>query len=88
MYTTKKEIDKWIKLLNSEQVEMLRLDNYLDKIYDEDLDGCERFRGGKINHWNLWFQKHSLSTPRMGKQNGREVDLLINDDVEGNFESE
>ena len=38
MYKTKKEIEKWIKLFNPEQVERLRADNYLDYIDDEDLD--------------------------------------------------
>ena len=46
MYKTKKEIEKWIKAFNPEQVERMRADNYLDHIDEEDLHGSERFRGG------------------------------------------
>ena len=53
MYKTKKEIEKWIKSFNSEQVLRLRLDNYLDYIDDKDLDGCERFIGG--GNWSVEF---------------------------------
>ena len=44
MYKTKKEIEKWSKACNTEHVERMRVDNYLDYIDNEDLDGCERFR--------------------------------------------
>ena len=51
MYKTKKEIEKWIKAFNPEQVERMRVDNYLDHIDDEDLNGSEGFRGGE--NWSV-----------------------------------
>ena len=36
MYKTKKEIEKWIKAFNPEQVERMRADNFMDH-----LDGYE-----------------------------------------------
>ena len=46
MYKTKKEIENWIGSFNSEQVEMMKADNYFDHIDDNDSDGFERFRFG------------------------------------------
>ena len=46
MYKTKKEIEKWIKAFNPEQVERMRTDNYLDHIDEGDLNGSARFRSG------------------------------------------
>ena len=46
MYKTKKEIEKWIKAFNPEQVKRMRADNYLDYIDEGDLNGSARFRGG------------------------------------------
>ncbi len=51
MYKTKKEIEDWIKKFNPAQIERMRADNYLDHIDDDDLDGCERFRGG--GNWSV-----------------------------------
>ena len=51
MYKTKKEIEKWIKAFNPEQVERMRADNYLDHIDEGDLNGSERFRGG--GNWSV-----------------------------------
>tara|TARA_Y100001968_G_C18701446_1_gene411441 strand:+ start:70 stop:240 length:171 start_codon:yes stop_codon:yes gene_type:complete len=51
MYKTKKEIKKWIKAFNPEQVERMREDNYWDDIDDEDLDGFKRFKGG--GNWSV-----------------------------------
>ena len=39
MYKTKKEIEKWIKAFNQEQVERMKADNYMDYIDEEDLNG-------------------------------------------------
>ena len=51
MYKTKKEIEKWIKAFNPEQVERMRADNYLDHIDEGDLKGNKRFRGGR--NWSI-----------------------------------
>tara|TARA_B100001250_G_C19102695_1_gene487573 strand:+ start:279 stop:494 length:216 start_codon:yes stop_codon:yes gene_type:complete len=51
MNKTKKEIENWIKAFNSEQVERMSADNYLDLIEDDDLNGFERFRGG--GNWSV-----------------------------------
>ena len=89
MYKPKKEIEKWIKSFNLEQVERLRSDNYLDHIDDEDLDGCERFRGGGNCSVELVVPKTLLDLlPEWESRNWWKVDFLINDDGEGIFESE
>ncbi len=89
MYKTKKEIENWIKEFNLEQVERLRADNYLDHIDDEDLDGCERFRGGGNWTVELVVPKALLDLlPEWESRNWWKVDLLINDYGEGIFESE
>ena len=51
MYKTKKEIEKWIKAFNSEQVERMRADNYLDQIDEGDLNGSARVRCG--GNWSV-----------------------------------
>jgi len=89
MYKTKKEIEKWIKSFNLEQVERLRADNYLDHIDDEDLDGCERFRGGGNWTVEIVVPKALLDLlPEWESRNWWKVDLLVNDYGEGIFESE
>ncbi len=58
MYKTIQEIQKRIKAFNLEQVERMRGDNYLDHKDKDDLNGCERFRGGG----NVSRTSRSLST--------------------------
>ena len=89
MYKTKKEIEKWIRSFNREQVERLKADNYLDHIHDKDLDGFERFRRG--GNWSVelvvpWALLDLL--PEWESRNWWEVNLLMNDYGEGIFESE
>ena len=89
MYKSKKEIEKWIKSFNSEQVERMRADNYLDHIDDGDLNGCQRFRVS--GHWSVELvvpQALLDLLPEWESKNWWEADLLINDDGEGIFESE
>ena len=67
MYKTKKEIEKWIKAFNPEQVERMRADNYLDHINEEGLHGSERFRGGGNWSVELFFPKTLLDLILNGK---------------------
>ena len=60
MYKTKNEIEKWLKAFNSEQVERIMADNYLDYIDENDLDGFERFRDNGAWPLNLLLHKHYL----------------------------
>ena len=89
MYKTKKEIEDWIKTFNSEQVERMRADNYVDHIEDKDLNGSERFRCG--GNWSVELvvpQALLDLLPDWESQNWWEVGIVINDQGEGVFESE
>ena len=89
MYKTKKEIEDWIKNFNPEQVERMRADNYLDSIDEKDLHGSERFRGG--GNWSVELvapQALLDLLPEWERKNWWEVDVVMNDNGEGIFESE
>ena len=89
MYKTKKEIEKWIKAFNPEQVERMRADNYLDHIDEEDLHGSERFRDG--GNWSVELvapQALLDLLPEWESKNWWEVGVVIDEDDEGIFESE
>ena len=89
MYKTKKEIEKWIKAFNPEQVERMRADNYLDHIDEGDLNGSERFRGG--GNWSVELvvpQALLDLLPEWESENWWEVDVVMDEDGEGIFESE
>ena len=89
MYKTKKEIEKWIKAFNPEQVERMRADNYLDHIDEGDLNGSERFRSS--GHWSveLVVPKALLDLlPKWESDNWWELAVVMNDKCEGVFESE
>ena len=89
MYKTKKEIEKWIKAFNPEQVERMRADNYLDHIDEADLHGCERFRGGGNWSVELVAPKALLDfLPEWESKNWWEVGVVMDEDGEGVFESE
>ena len=89
MYKTKKEIEKWIKAFNPEQVERMRADNYLDHIDAVDLNGSERFRGG--GNWSVELvvpQALLDLLPEWESENWWEVGVVMDEDGEGIFESE
>ena len=89
MYKTKKEIEKWIKAFNPEQVERMRADNYLDHIDAGDLNGSERFRGG--GNWSVELvvpQALLDLLPEWESKNWWEVGVVMDEDGEGIFESE
>jgi len=89
MYKTKKEIEKWIKAFNPEQVERMRADNYLDHIDEGDLNGSERFRGG--GNWSVELvvpQALLDLLPEWESENWWEVGVVMDEDGEGIFESE
>ena len=89
MYKTKKEIEKWIKAFNPEQVERMRADNYLDHIDEEDLHGSERFRDG--GNWSVELvapQALLDLLPEWESNNWWEVGVVMDEDGEGIFESE
>ena len=89
MYKTKKEIEKWIKAFNPEQVERMRADNYLDHIDEEDLHGSERFRDG--GNWSVELiapQALLDLLPEWESNNWWEVGVVMDQDGEGIFESE
>ncbi len=89
MYKTKKEIEKWIKAFNPEQVERMRADNYLDHIDEGDLNGSERFRGG--GNWSVELvapQALLDLLPEWESENWWEVSVVMDEDGEGIFESE
>ncbi len=89
MYKTKKEIEKWIKAFNSEQVERMRADNYLDHIDEEDLHRSERFRDG--GNWSVELlapQALLDLLPEWESKNWWEVSVVMDEDGEGIFESE
>ena len=89
MKKTKKEIEKWIKAFNSEQVERMRADNYLDHIDEEDLYGNERFRGGGNWSVELLVPKTLLALlPELESDNWWEVGFVVDDEGQGVFESE
>tara|TARA_B100000579_G_C22483987_1_gene689298 strand:+ start:467 stop:694 length:228 start_codon:yes stop_codon:yes gene_type:complete len=61
----------------------------LDHIDDDDLDGYERFRGGGNWSVELVGPKAILALlPEWESRNWWKVDLIMNDDGEGIFESE
>ena len=89
MYKTKKEIEKWIKAFNPEQVERMRADNYLDHIDEGDLNGSERFRGG--GNWSVELIVPQVLLdllPEWESKNWWKVGVVIVDNSEGIFESE
>ena len=89
MYKTNKEIEKWIKAFNHEQVERMRADNYLDHIDEEDLHGSERFRGS--GNWSVELvapQAVLDLLPEWESKNWWEVGVVMDEDGEGVFESE
>ena len=89
MYQTKKEIEKWIKAFNPEQVERMRADNYLDHIDEEDLHGSERFRDG--GNWSVELvapQALLDLLPEWESENWWKVGVVMDEDGEGIFESE
>ena len=89
MYKTTKEIEKWIKAFNPEQVERMRADNYLDHIDAGDLNGSERFRGG--GNWSVELvapQALLDLLPEWESKNWWEVGVVMDEDGEGIFESE
>ena len=89
MYKTTKEIEKWIKAFNPEQVERMRADNYLDHIDEGDLNGSERFRGG--GNWSVELvvpQALLDLLPEWESENWWEVGVVMDEDGEGIFESE
>ena len=89
MYKTKKEIEKWIKAFNPEQVERMRADNYLDHIDAGDLHGNERFRGG--GNWSVELvapQALLDLLPEWESENWWKVGVVMDEDGEGIFESE
>ena len=89
MYKTKKEIEKWIKAFNPEQVERMRADNYLDHIDEGDLNGSERFRGG--GNWSVELvvpQALLDLLPEWESENWWKVGVVMDEDGEGVFESE
>ena len=89
MYKTIKEIQTWIKAFNSEQVERMRADNYLDEIDDDDLNGKNRFKDG--GEWSLELiapQAMLDLLPEWESKNWWEVGVVIDEDGEGVFESE
>ena len=89
MYKTKKEIEKWIKAFNPEQVERMRADNYLDHIDEKDLHGSERFRDG--GNWSVELvapQALLDLLPEWESENWWKVGVVMDEDGEGIFESE
>ena len=89
MYKTKNEIEKWIKIFNPEQVERMRADNYLDHIDDEDLNGCERFKGA--GEWSVELvapQALLDLLPKWESKNWWEVGIVIDEYGDGVFASE
>ncbi len=89
MYKIKKEIEKWIKAFNPEQVERMRADNYLDHIDEGDLNGSERFRRG--GNWSVELvvpQALLDLLPEWESKNWWEVGVVMDEDGEGIFESE
>ena len=88
MYKTKKEIEKWIKAFNPEQVERMRADNYLDHIDEKDLHGSARFRDG--GNWSVELvapQALLNLLPKWESKNWWEVGVVMDEDGEGIFES-
>ena len=80
MYKTKKEIEKWIKAFNAEQVERMKKDGY----EGDELDEFERFRGG--GEWSVEMvapQALLDLLPEWESENWWEVGVVIDDDGEG-----
>ena len=89
MYKTKKEIEKWIKAFNPEQVERMRADNYLAHVDEGDLNGTERFRGGGNLSVELVVPQALLDLlPEWESENWWEVGVVMDVDGEGIFELE
>ena len=89
MYKAIKEIQTWIRAFNSEQVERMRADNYLDEIDDDDLNGKNRFKDG--GEWSLELiapQAMLDLLPEWESKNWWEVSVLMDDEGKGVFESE
>ena len=89
MYKTKKEIEKWIKAFNPEQVERMRADNYLDHIDAGDLNGSERVRGG--GNWSVEVVVPQALLDLLTEwesENWWKAGVVMDEDGEGIFESE
>ncbi|WP_269608943.1 hypothetical protein [Prochlorococcus marinus] len=89
MYKNKKEIEKWIKAFNPEQVERMRVDNYLDHIDEGDINGSKRFRGG--GNWSVELvvpQAVLDLLPEWESKNWWQVGVVMDEDGEGIFKSE
>jgi len=89
MYKTKKEIADWIKKFNTEQVERMRADKYLDHIDEGDLNGSQRFRGG--GNWSVELvvpQALLDLLPDWESKNWWEVSIVVDAEGEGVFDSE
>ena len=84
MAKTKKEIEKWIKAFNAEQVERMKKDGY----EGSELDEFERFRGGGEWSIELTVPQAILDLlPEWESKNWWEVDI-VDENGEGAFELE
>ena len=84
MAKTKKEIEKWIKAFNAEQVERMKKDGY----EGYELDEFERFRGGGEWSIELTVPQAILDLlPEWESKNWWEVDI-VDENGEGAFELE
>ena len=88
----KKEIEDWIKAFNQRQFERMKEDEYEDYIDEDDINGCERFRGG--GEWEVELiapQAVMDLLPEWESSCWWEVPIMIDPDdpdVEGYYELE
>ena len=88
MAKTKKEIEEWIKAFNLRQVERMKEDDYDDYIYEDDINGFERFRGGGEWSIELTVPQAILDLlPEWESSCWWEVDI-VHENGDGAFESE
>ena len=88
MAKTKKEIEEWIKAFNLRQVERMKEDDYDDYIYEDDINGFERFRGGGEWGIELTVPQAILDLlPEWESSCWWEVDI-VDENGDGAFESE
>tara|TARA_B100000945_G_scaffold225512_1_gene182374 strand:+ start:80 stop:364 length:285 start_codon:yes stop_codon:yes gene_type:complete len=67
----------------------MKVDNYFDYIYDDDLNGHERFRGG--GNWSVELVEPQAPLdllPEWKSENWWKIHILIDEDGEGMFDSE
>jgi len=77
----KKEVEVFIRKLNQSQVERMRRDEYDEYLDEDDLDGCERFRGGGEWSIELTIPKPILDLlPEDEKDNWWQVPWIIEGD--------